>query len=170
MSIDNIQLPPFLYQSMFGNHLVDVKAAVTETVKKEKTGINFLGGNDKKITILCTDNQNRFLADTQMKLLYDLLSACQLTMADIAIVNFFHNSTITHRELTVELQPRKILMFGISASDLDLPFTIPFFQIQNFREQVYMISPSIGELQMNTELRKQLWACLKKIFNILKQQ
>ena len=91
-------------------------------------------------------------------------------MADIALVNFFHNNTVTYRELTDQLQPKKILIFGISANDLDLPFTIPFFQMQNFQEQVYMISPSIEELQMNIELRKQLWACLQKIFNLLKQK
>ena len=105
-----------------------------------------------------------------MKFLYDLLTACQLTMGDIALVNFFHNNTITYRELMVQLQPKKILIFGISANDLDLPFTIPFFQMQNFQEQVYMISPSIEELQMNIELKKQLWACLQKIFNIRKQK
>ena len=170
MSLDNIPLPAFLFRSMFGNSLVDIKADITDNVIKEISEINFLGGNEKKIIFLFSDNQNKFLADIQMKFLYDLLTACQLTMGDIALVNFFHNKTITYRELIVHLQPKKILIFGIAANDFDLPFTIPFFQIQNFQDQVYMISPSIEELQMNTELKKQLWACLQKIFNIKKQK
>lgn len=170
MSIDNIPLPAFLYQNIFGKNLVDLKADKAANVIKEEAEINFLGGNEKKIIFLFNDNQNKFLADIQMKFLYDLVTACHLTMGDIALVNFFRNSTISYRELMVQLQPKKILMFGISANDLDLPFTIPFFQMQNFQEQVYMISPSIEELQMNTELRKHLWACLQKIFNIRKQK
>jgi hypothetical protein len=170
MSIDNIPLPAFLFQSIFRNSLVDLKADITDNILKEEPGINFLGGNEKKIIFLFNDNQNKFLADNQVKFLYDLLAACQLTMGDIALVNFFHNNTITYRELMVELRPKKVLIFGISANELDLPFTIPFFQIQNFQEQVYMISPSIEELQMNIELKKQLWECLQKIFTIRKQK
>jgi hypothetical protein len=170
MSIDNIPLPPFLFQSIFRNSLVDLKGDVTDLVLKEEPEINFLGGNEKKIIFLFNNDQNRFLADIQVKFLYDLLTACQLTMGDIALVNFFHSNTITYRELMAQLRPKKILIFGISAVDLDLPFTIPFFQVQNFQEQVYMICPSIEELQINLELKKQLWACLQKIFNIRKQK
>ena len=170
MSIDDIPLPAFLYHSIFGKSLVDLKPGITEPAAREEPGINFLGGNEKKIVILFNDSQNKFLADIQVNFLFDLVTACQLTIGDIALVNFFHNNTITYRELTARLQPRKILIFGIPAKDLDLPFAIPYFQIQNFQEQVYMISPSIQELQMNTELRKQLWACLQKIFNIRKEK
>ncbi len=103
-----------------------------------------------------------------MKFINDLLTACQLTIADIALVNFSSENTFSYRELIFRLQPKKVLIFGLSANDLDLPFTIPFFQMQNFQEQVYMTSPSIAELQTNVELRKQLWGCLQKIFNLQK--
>jgi hypothetical protein len=170
MSIDNIPLPAFLIQSIFGNNLVDVSTDIAANDSKTDPGISFLGGNEKKIAFLFNDDKNKFLADMQVKFLYDLLAACKLTMADVALVNFFHNNTVTYRELTAWLQPKKVLMFGISANDLDLPFTIPFFQMQNFQEQVYMISPSIEEVQVNIELKKRLWACLQKIFNLEKQK
>ena len=170
MSIDNIPLPAFLYQKIFGKNLVDLKPVISNNVLNKEPKIDFLGGNEKKIIFLVNDHQNKFLADTQMKFLYELLTACGLTMGETAIVNFFHNSTITYRELMLQLQPKKILMFGVSANDLNIPFTIPFFQMQNFGEQVYMLSPAIEELQLNKELRKQLWACLQKIFNIRKQK
>ena len=170
MSLDNIQLPAFLYRSLFGNNIVDLKADIANNILKEEPEINFLGGNEKNIIFLFNDNQNKFLSDIQMKFLYDLLTACQLTMGDIALINIFHNASITYRELMVQLHAKNILIFGVSANVLDLPFTIPFFQIQNFQDQVYMISPSIEELQMKTELKKQLWACLQKIFNIRKQK
>lgn len=170
MNIDKIPIPAFLYPKLFGKNLVDTKAQLGNNVSAKEPAISFLGGNEQKIIFLLNDPQNRFLADTRVKFVDDLLAACHLTITDIAIVNFFHNNTITYRELIAQLQPRKILIFGTPTNDLGLPFTIPFFQIQNFQERVYMLSPSIEDLQMNTELRKQLWACLQKIFNIQKQK
>jgi len=162
MSIDNIPLPAFLYQNIFGKNLVDLKAEAGSNPINEEKKINSLGGNQKKIIFLFNDGQNKFLADIQMRFLRDMLMACELTMEDIALVNYFHNNNITYRELMAQLEPRRILVFGISANDLDLPFNIPFFQMQNFGGQVYVISPSIAELQVNTELKKQLWAKLLK--------
>jgi hypothetical protein len=168
MNIDNIALPPFLCQKFFGNNLVDLEAGFTKNAATKEVEISFLGGNEKKIIFLFSDSHNKFLADAQAKLLYNLVTACELTMADVAFVNFFHNNTITHRDLASRLQAKRILIFGIPASSLDLPFTIPFFQMQTFGDQVYMISPSVEELQTNKDLRNQLWVCLQKIFNIRK--
>jgi DNA polymerase III psi subunit len=168
MTIDHVPLPAFLYQSIFRNSLVDSKAGKAPIVFPEEAQIDFLGGNEKKIIFLINDSQNKFPGDIQIKFINDLLTACQLTMTDIALVNFSYVNSINYRELTSRLHPKKVLIFGLSADKLDLPFTIPFFQMQNFQEQVYMMSPSIAELQTNVELRKQLWGCLQKIFNLQK--
>jgi len=170
MSIDKVPIPVFLYQSLFGKNLVNAKAETANSSINAPLAISSLGGNEKKIIFLVDDPQNKFLADAQVKLIYDLLTACQLTMGDIALVNFSYNKPLTYKELIDQLQPKKVLMFGLTTGDLGLPFTIPFFQIQNFQERVYMLSPSVHDLRMNTELRKQLWACLQKIFNIQKQK
>ncbi len=169
MPIDKVRLPAILHESLFKNHLIDCKKMNDdETSTITETKINFLGSNEKKITFLINDRRNKFLADTQMKFLSDLLMACYLNMADIAIVNIHHNQKITYRELADQLHSGKILLFGVSAADLDLPFTIPFFQVQNFHEKIYMISPPLEEIQMDKELKKQLWLCLQKIFNLQK--
>ena len=170
MSIDHVPLPGFLYQKLFGNNLVALEPGFTKNTANQEAGISFLGGNEKKIVFLFSDSHNKFLADAQATLLYNLVTACGLTMADVAFVNFFHNNSITHRDLATRLQAKKVLIFGIPAASLDLPFTIPFFQMQNFGEQVYMMSPPVEELQTNKELRNQLWICLQKIFNIRKQK
>ena len=98
-----------------------------------------------------------------MKFLNDLLNACYLTMADIAFLNFRENNAFTYHDITEQLSPKKNLIFGVTAKELDLPFAIPFFQVQNFHNQVYMISPSLEEIQLNKELKKQLWNCFQKI-------
>jgi hypothetical protein len=170
MSLDNIQLPGFLYQSLFKNNLVEIQPEKENQPLKNKKKIDFLGSNEKKIIFLANDSQSKFLNDTQMKFLQDLLIACRLTMADIAFVNFSQNNSITYRELKDELNSEKFLIFGVAANELDLPFQIPFFQIQSFNNQQYMLAPSLKELQTNVESKKQLWICLQKIFSIRKQK
>ncbi|HSQ44143.1 MAG TPA: hypothetical protein VLM16_04050 [Ginsengibacter sp.] len=170
MSLDNIQLPAFLYQSIFKNNLVLLQSKNTIKSSKKESKLSFLGGNEKKIIFIGKDNRNKFLGDDQMKFLNDLLNACHLTMADIAFLNYREKYAFTYNDLTEQLSPKKVLIFGVSSRELDLPFEIPFFQVQNFHEQIYLISPALEEIQLNKELKKQLWNCFQKIFNIQKQK
>ena len=166
MSIDKALLPAFLYPSIFKNHLVNLRDDAAIKTTREKPTIEFLGNNEKKIIFLVNDSKNKFWPDAQMKFLSDLLAACYLNTADIAIINIYHHDKITYSDLTDQFPAEKILIFGVSASNLDLPFTIPFFQLQNFQQRIYMTSPSIEEIQANKDLKRQLWISLKKIFNI----
>ena len=174
MSIDNIQLNSYLCEKMFSKTLLDLtKTAGTgnnqQDVKKnlsKKIKINSLGDNERNILFLVNNNENKFLADDEMKLLTDLLQACKISMGDIALVNFYENREMNYQELLEQFQSKKILMFGVSAADLDLPFAIPFFQIQKFQEQIYMICPSLSDFINNVELKKDLWKSLKKIFSL----
>ncbi|MEO8412837.1 MAG: hypothetical protein ABI472_04230 [Ginsengibacter sp.] len=168
MGWNDIKLNGFLYHSLFGNKLVDLKSQRAGEVVNGASQIEFLGGNEKKITFLANDSQNKFLSDLQLNFLHDLLSACELTMADIAFVNFLQENTITYRELITQLHSKKILVFGVTGSEIDLPFAIPFFQIQHFQEQQYMMAPALEDIQKKTELKKQLWKSLQKIFDIHK--
>ena len=171
MSLDEIQLPGFLFAPLFRKNLVLVKSrVVTDSLKKESKEIKFLGANKKKIVFIGNDEQNKFLGDDQMKFLNDLLNACNLTMADIAFLNFCESAGFSYSDVNDQLRPEKILMFGISAKKLDLPFEIPYFQVQNFQGRLYTISPPLAEIQLDNNLKKRLWACLQKIFNIQKQK
>lgn len=178
MSIDDIQLPGYLCQIMYTNSLVNtpqtdsIKPAtiLEESIKKapHKLKINSLGENKKNILFLVNNSQNKFLADNEMKLLTDLLTACKISMEDIALVNYNQNPEINYQELFDQFQSKKILIFGITASNLELPFNIPFFQIQKFQEQLYMICPSLSDFINNVELKKELWISLQKIFLLQK--
>ena len=170
MGLDNIQLTAGLYSSMFKNYLVDLRKNDEAKPAKSKPVLDFLGGNKQSIVFMAKDRQNKFLADDQMKFLNDLLTACNLNMADIAFVNLYGIKGLTYHKLNKEINPKKILLFGINAKELDLPFEIPFFQVQNFHEQVYVICPGLEKIQSNKELKKQLWTCLQKIFNLQKRK
>jgi hypothetical protein len=168
MSLNNIQLPASLHASMFKNSLVDLKSKSDGQILQEENKLEFLGGNEKKIIFLTNDDQNKFISDSAIIFLNALLNACFLTLADIALINFNQYKMIRYSELTDGLNARKVLIFGISADKLGLPFTIPFFQVQKFQEAVFLFCPSFEEVQKDKGLKKQLWNCLQKIFNVKK--
>ncbi len=170
MGLDGIQLTGFLREAFFRNSLVVLEEAIPKSILNQDSQIGFLGGNKKGIIFLVNDSRNKYLDDVQMTFLSDLLSACQLTMADIALVNFSQNSDKNYHLFSDQLGAKKILMFGLAPQQLDLPFAIPFFQIQNFSEQVYLICPSLLEIQQDQSLKKQLWDNLQKIFTIKKKK
>ena len=166
MSIDQIQLPGYLCRQMFAKSLLDKGKPVGDASPTEKIKLTALGANERNILFLVNDPQHKFLAETEMKLLSDLLNACKISMEDIVLVNYDQNRGVNYRDLTNQFQSKKVLIFGVAAADLELPFTIPFFQIQKYQEQTYLIGPSLSDFTNNVGLKKELWNCLKKIFLI----
>jgi hypothetical protein len=163
MSLDNIQISKKERQLLFSRNLVEItKDSVVKKTSKEII-IESLGENQQQVLFLVKDSQNKFLPDDEMNLLSNLILACKLSMADIALVNTF-DTTYNYSELNHLFQPKRILMFGINTSELELPFTIPFFQIQKFHEQLYMTSPPLKDYINNINLKKDLWICLQKLF------
>lgn len=164
MSIDNIQLPVSLYQSLFKKSLVDLQKK--SILGKKEHEIDFLGGNEKNIAFVVTNEQYPFLNDNELKFLTELINACNISIGDIAIVNFARHKQVDYKTLLSRLACRKVLCFGVSAADIELPFAIPFFQVQAFQEVQYIFCPDLEQLQENVISKKQLWVSLQKIFKI----
>ena len=164
MSIDNIQLSGYLCQNMFPKSLVGETATNNPGKVSEKIKIDSLGDNKENILFLVNNKEHKFLSDSEMKLLSDLILACRLSMIDVSVVNFHRNPGIGYQDLIAQFHPKKVLIFGVTPLELQLPFTIPFFQIQKFHEQTYLTNPSLEDFISNVKLKKELWNCLKKIF------
>ncbi|MDQ6844205.1 MAG: hypothetical protein M3Z92_07625 [Bacteroidota bacterium] len=145
---------------------MDLRKPVNQPVKKIKNKIDFLGGNEKKIVFLVYNENHKFLDDSQLTFLSGLILACNITLADIAVINLHYNKEVTYLDLFNEFQSQKILSFGVQPSRLDLPFSIPYFQVQAFQEIEYLFSPGLEELRVDLDKKKQLWISLQKIFNI----
>jgi len=163
MSLDKIHLPGFLWASLFKDTIVDTNPPVDHPV--QKTTIDFLGGNQKHVLFVTSHTGHKFIPDDQLHFLNNLLAACGLTMADIALINVASQSS-SYLEVKKQLHPKVVLLMGVTAPEMALPFAIPLFQVQRFQDQRYLICPSMQDLQHDKELKKQLWACLKKVFDL----
>ncbi|MEO8721173.1 MAG: hypothetical protein ABI372_08710 [Ginsengibacter sp.] len=163
MSLDNIQLSKETCQNLFAKSLIEIKDEVSEVEGQKVIGISSLGENQQQILFLIKDSESKFLPDDEMILLSNLLAACKLSMADITLVNYYL-SPHDYNSFIDNFHPKKVLLFGVTTEDLGLPFSIPFFQIQKFQEQQYLTAPLLKKFLNNTDLKKELWTCLQKLF------
>lgn len=163
MGLDNIQLSEQTCSILFNHNLIEDQPFTVKAESYDKIKINSLGENQKHVLFIVNDPFNKFLGDDEMELVTKLVAACKLSMTDIALVNFNLNK-FNYQQFNHQFQPKKILIYGISTAELELPFEIPHFQIQSFQQQVYVTLPSLSDFLGNTDLKKELWASLQKLF------
>lgn len=164
MSLDNIQLSPLLVEKLYSKALVDLNTVKSPEPKKEGAPFNWLGNNEKNILIVVNEPAAVFLQDADLNLLLGILTACKLSMADIALINFHKNDHADYNNMNAALNPSTILLFGVDPVQLDFPLNFPHFQLQAYNGQHYLCSPALNALAADVSLKKQLWLSLQKHF------
>lgn len=124
-----------------------------------------LGGNKKGILIVVSNDAYPYLPDAELEFLSNILSACRLSIADVAIVNFHHYPQ-PYTELLKQFNSKQVLLMGVTPQQVDLPFNFPHFQLQNFDQRTYLCALPLGPISQNRDLKMQLWGCLKNMFGI----
>ncbi len=183
MSLDDIELSPLLIKKLYEKTLVVSSFASAINIKKiepevEQTRLNslpidstsvdieFLGKNSKHILIVVNEKENKFLGDEELSFLMNILNACNITMADAALVNAYADENVTYENLIKLFEPTTILFIGTEPHALGFPVQIPMYQVQVYNKQQYLCTPSLQILSADKEEKKQLWLVLKKIFAI----
>ena len=166
MSLDNIQLPPFLVRELYKNSLVEADNQQLNTQILKGNDLLFLGKNQKNILLIVEEQNAVYLPDEDLNFLVDILKACNLSLSDTALINFFQNKAINYRSLLEKFKPETILFFGIEPAKLDFPLQFPHYQLQAYNNQTYLSGPSLKELAADVEKKKLFWACLRKLFSI----
>ncbi len=164
MSLDNVQLPESVLQGLYNKSLYTSKSNESKEKSVENSNISFLGDNCKKITVIVSSTEAIYLPDDELNFLLGILNACNLSMADVALVNVHKNASANYTDITDQLKAEKIFLFGLDSDRISLPLQFPNYQIQKFNNQMYLSSQSLKALQGDKEEKLKLWNCLKKIF------
>jgi hypothetical protein len=168
MNLNNIELPASLVAELYGSSLVELQdLPVTpqpETV--EETGWKFLGGNRKNILIIVEYPGFAFLPDDRLAFLTEILTACKLTLADIAIFNLAKKEDAPWKKINEFFKPRNVLLFAVEPAVFGLPMSFPFFQVQPFADASFLYSPALEDLEKDKLLKSKLWVCLKRLFKL----
>ena len=165
MSLDKIQLTPFVLENLFSKSLYDLKPANQD---KDNTGpgsILFLGDNQKRIAVLVSSPETIYLPEEELNFLLGILSACKLSMADIALINISKSPLQSYAEIAGQLKAEKVFLFGVEPEALGMPLQFPHYQLQHFNNQVYLSSVALAQLQADKKEKLTLWNSLKKVFS-----
>ena len=166
MSLDNIQLTPFLVTELYKNSLIDTDNQQLKPELPEENGLVFLGNNQKNILLIVLEENAVYLPDKDLNFLVDILTACKLSLSDTALINVFENKGINYKILLEKFKPAIIVLFGIEPSKLEFPLQFPYYQLQQYNNQTYLNAPSLNALAADKQKKLQLWVSLKKLFSI----
>ena len=163
MSLNQIQLTNQQLANWYANVLIESTTA--SPVPTQQT-VKFLGKNAKHIVLLVSNDTAPFLPDDELSFLTNILSACKLSQADVAIVNVHSIDKEEVESLIEPLAPKHVLLFGITPLSIDLPINFPQFQLQAFNKRTYLYSPDLKTLENNKDLKLKLWNNLKTLFGL----
>lgn len=177
------QLPAFVLAELFKDNLVYTgeklnKIIVTEELPKTESkqvvsapAKKYLGNYERKIIVLVNDKNTTYLSDANLEFLSGILNACKLNLAHIALMNFDKNA-VDFLQLKKEFKPECLLLFGVTVLQIQLPFDMPHYQLQDYNNCKIIAAPSLEHLNQKTAEAKsekiKLWKSLQKMFGLEK--
>ncbi|MEI9808303.1 MAG: hypothetical protein WDO16_10775 [Bacteroidota bacterium] len=169
MDINHIQLPASVIADLFRSSLIEtneipvkVQPAAIPADNRQK----YLGENQKNILIVVDYPDAVYLPDEELHFLTNMLTACKLSLADVAIVNRNSHKEINYKESLAKFRSRIVFLFGVGPVSFGLPVDFPHFQVQSFAGTTFLYAPSLEERKKDELLKSKLWVCLRKIFGI----
>ena len=172
MSLNSVKFETTDIALLFKNSLVDIEekkqVSSKEDIKPsiEKSQWKYLGQNKKRTLVIVRYRDAVHMPDKQLSFLTKLLSACNLNLADVAILNFHNNQPSQFNEIIDYFKPKSVLLFDTKPTEFGMPMNFPDFQVQAHKDAVFVSSPSLETIEPNKDLKGKLWICLKKIYNL----
>jgi anti-anti-sigma regulatory factor len=129
----------------------------------------YLGNNGKKVVILIKEAEVAFINDQHLQFLSNILNACKLNLGDIALVNHINNPLV-YADLKQKLQPKFIIAFDLQPKEIQLPFTIPNYQVQLHDNCKFLFASTLKMMEGDSKEAKleksKLWMSLKNMFQL----
>ena len=177
MSLNSIKFDTTDIALLFKNSLVEVndeKQVLPKNTSSNElidadtnTGAwKYLGDNKKKTLVVVNYEGAVHIPDKQLSFLTKLLAACGLSIGDVAILNFQHYNSIGFDKIINYFKPKVVLLFDVEPGEFGMPMIFPQFQVQGYKDAVFVSSPSLEVIEPDKTLKGKLWICLKKIFNL----
>lgn len=172
-------LPDFVIADLYKSTLVSCGAEnivqeqpivpVAETTAKYTNPIAYLGENKKKIVIVVQEDNAVHIEEDNFAFLSNILAACKLNIADVAIINQ-QKQTTSFSAIKEQLQPQFIILFDLGLEQINLPMRIPKYRLQNYAGCTFLIAAAFSKMLDNSQEAKmeksKLWLSLKNMFGI----
>jgi hypothetical protein len=173
MGINHLQLTPELIAALYPESLVaGIDPQPVEKAAKANgsaPAYPFLGKNNRSISFLTHYPDGGFLPEEQLVFLQKILTACKYSLDDIALINTSKLS-FELAELRIQFHPLIIFLWGIQPASVGLTPDLPDLRISLLDgiSVIPVLSPGLmsSDKPEGIELKKRLWACLKKLFTL----
>ncbi|MEI9910213.1 MAG: hypothetical protein WDO71_11330 [Bacteroidota bacterium] len=168
--MNHIHLPPSTIADLYRSSLIDTNETPVKVKPVVATETNdqwkYLGENQKKILIVVDYNDAVYMPDEELTFLTSMLTACKLSLADVAIINRNNYNEISYKELLVKFTSRIIFLFGVDPLTFGLPVSFPYFQVQPVAHATFLYAPALIDCKKDELVKSKLWVCLRRIFAI----
>ena len=186
MGLNDIQLPAQTVVDLYKNLLCEddsaqssvkpkeiepVKLTNQEPINSEKATaqISFLGKNLMQLVILVDYDNEVYLPENQLNFIGNILKACKMNLADVAIVNV-NKQQINIGEISRQLNPQYLIIFGVDTNRINFSQPLTSFNIITDDGMQVFSAPSLEQLNQEGEegklLKSKLWLCMKKMLNL----
>ena len=179
MSLNKIQLNSSLLADMYRTSLVETKENVPQGQKKkvqvpienevrESNAVawKYLGEYKKNILIVVRYKNVPYLPNDRLNFLTSVLSACKLSLEDVAIFNITSGPSTLYKDVQEKFKSNFTLLIGLTPEEFEMPVSFPEFQVQPFNNCTFLHIPAIEVLETDKVLKSKLWVCLKKMFGV----
>ena len=166
MELNSIRLPASVVADLYKDTLVETENEQKTIPVQDIKEFIYLGSNKKNILICVKYPSVLHVPDEQLSFLVTMLTACKLSLEDIAIVNLKNFPDQSYKKIIKKFQPGIAFLFGVEPVEFGLPVNFPAYQLQPFNNCSFLYSPSLDELESDKLLKSKLWVCLRKIFSI----
>lgn len=162
MSLNNISLPSQLVADLYQHSLVGGTAT---PVPVKPAPVSFLGKNGKNILIVVDKTDVPYLPDGELTFLTKVLTACQLSLLDVAIVNA-NKLQQDEADVMEQTAARFVILFNVSPEMFGLPGQTQHYTVQNLENRSFVVAPDLSAIEPSKEAKGQLWIALKQLFGI----
>ncbi|WP_341834888.1 hypothetical protein WJU16_18265 [Chitinophaga pollutisoli] len=121
MSLERLQLDPFLLAQMYHQPIIPEEITAVPAEAKAVPEIKYLGENQKNILLLIQNEREAYLSEETFNLLANILNACKLGMQDVALVNTANYPGIRLQDYLQKIPARQVINFAIEPASLGLP-------------------------------------------------
>lgn len=118
----------------------------------------------KRDVLICIATLESKLNPEKERLLNAILSACKLDPTQLFICTDQEQLHYSFLDVVGAQQATKVILFGLDPAHVGLPIHFPLFQIQAFQGVQYLHAPSLDALEIDKQMKMQLWQKLKQMF------
>lgn len=131
-----------------------------EPAHQQKQDFEYLGDNNKYFLVLIDDKIHTRINPAHQEMLLKIMNAKKLELRDLAILNISRYPAAKFSELKSFFSCSKILLFGVTPSQIGLP-SVNLNKVGTAGTVKVLVTHSLEEMRNSPEKKREFWNIMK---------